>query len=59
MRNSKGRFLPGPDPDRHDFSDEERRRGWLATWERAQEEHPEWLLWLRDKVRRTSRRRKQ
>jgi hypothetical protein len=28
MRDSRGRFLPGPDRDRHAFTPEERRRGY-------------------------------
>jgi len=32
MRDAKGRFLPGPDPDRHALSQAERRKGfWVAT----------------------------
>jgi hypothetical protein len=28
MRDAKGRFLPGPDPNRHQLTREERRRGY-------------------------------
>ena len=28
MRDARGRFLPGPDPDRHEFTRAERRRGY-------------------------------
>ncbi len=28
MRDARGRFLPGPDPDRHELTREERRRGY-------------------------------
>jgi hypothetical protein len=28
MRDAKGRFLPGPDPDRHPLTRAERRRGY-------------------------------
>lgn len=28
MRDDRGRFLPGPDPDRHQLTTGERRKGW-------------------------------
>ncbi len=28
MRDARGRFLPGPDPDRHELTRAERRRGY-------------------------------
>jgi hypothetical protein len=32
MRDARGRFLPGPDPDRHQFTRRERQKGYfLAT----------------------------
>ena len=31
MCDARGRFLPGPDPDRHAFSQAERRLGYLLA----------------------------
>jgi hypothetical protein len=50
MRDAKGRFLPGPDPDRHILTRAERQKGYfyamtgkMASRVRA---------WLRKKIRR-------
>ena len=47
----RGRFQKGFDSRRHVFSYEERRRGFVTTFNLAMYERPELLRWLRDKLR--------
>jgi hypothetical protein len=55
MRDERGRFLPGPDGARHDFTDEERAAGGRATWRLAMYDRPELLRWLQRRIDRTAR----
>lgn len=50
MRDSKGRFLPGPDPDRHLLTKEEKRKGfWVAM--QFVKMPSRTRAWLRKKIR--------
>ena len=51
MRDARGRFLPGPDPDRHILTRDEKRKGYLL----ATQFYPmpsRTRAWLRSKIRR-------
>jgi hypothetical protein len=50
MRDSKGRFLPGPDPDRHVFSKAEMRKGYLLATQ-FYKIPSRVRSWLRSKIR--------
>ena len=51
MRDAKGRFLPGPDPDRHVLTRSDRQKGfWVAT--RFVQMPSRTRAWLRTKIRR-------
>jgi hypothetical protein len=50
MCDARGRFLPGPDPDRHAFSQAERRKGYLLAT-RFYRMPSRVRAWLRNKIR--------
>lgn len=51
MRDARGRFLPGPDPDRHLFTRGECQKGfWLAT--EFYRKPSRVKSWLRSEIRR-------
>ncbi len=52
-RDSRGRFLPGPDPDRHALTREERSRGGRTTFHKLMMEAPWMLKWLQRRIDRT------
>jgi hypothetical protein len=57
MRDARGRFLPGPDPDRHQFTVQERLKGYLL----ATQFYPmpsRTRAWLRNKIYRYYRERR-
>jgi hypothetical protein len=56
MRDDRGRFLPGPDRQRHVFTTDQRRKGGQTAWLRFMEDRPELLRWLQRKIDRTARR---
>jgi hypothetical protein len=48
MRDKRGRFLPGPDRDRHPLTRRERQRGFrhaLAAAVRSSPDQGAWLYW--------------
>lgn len=51
MRDAKGRFLPGPDPDRHLLTRAERQKGYLLAT-RFYKMPSRTRAWLRSKIRR-------
>jgi hypothetical protein len=55
MRDDRGRFLPGPDRQRHVLTTAERRKGGQTAWLRFMEDRPELLRWLQRKIDRTAR----
>jgi hypothetical protein len=55
MRDERGRFLPGPDAQRHAFTAAQRRRGGRTAWRRLMEDRPHLLAWLQRKIDRTAR----
>jgi hypothetical protein len=57
MRDSRGRFLPGHDADRHQFTQEQRSQGWQTTFHKLMLFEPWCLLWFAKKVRRTAKER--
>jgi hypothetical protein len=50
MRDAQGRFLPGPDPDRHQFTRAERRKGFF--WAMNGKMPSRMRAWLRQKITR-------
>jgi hypothetical protein len=50
VRDGKGRFLSGPDRDRHQFTADERSRGGRTTFRRAMDDEPWLLRWLQRKI---------
>lgn len=55
-RDAAGRFLPGPCPDRHQFTPQEQRKGGRRGFQSIMERKP-WLLpWLDRLLRREGRR---
>jgi hypothetical protein len=56
MRDAKGRFLPGPDPDRHVLSKAERQKGYLLAT-RFYRMPSRVRAWLRNKIRSYYRKR--
>ena len=50
MRDQRGRFLPGPDPDRHLLTLAERRKGYLPAT-RFYPMPSRVRTWLRKKIR--------
>jgi hypothetical protein len=58
MRDAKGRFLPGYDPDRHILSRTERQKGYEIATQFAK--MPSRVrAWLRKKIRRYYQRRQE
>ena len=55
MRDSRGRFLPGPDPDRHALTRAERRRGYrnavVSPRAGSKTDDPRVLAWVWRRVR--------
>jgi hypothetical protein len=51
MRDEKGRFLPGPDPDRHILTQQDRQKGYLIAT-RIRKMPSRTRAWLRNKIRR-------
>ena len=51
MRDARGRFLPGPDPDRHELTRAERRRGYAHATERLGSGDARVYAWLYRRVR--------
>jgi hypothetical protein len=51
----KGHFKKGRDRRRHKLTTKERRKGFATTFQKAMYEKPEWLLWLRNKIRAARR----
>jgi hypothetical protein len=49
MRDKKGRFLPGPDPDRHVFTTFDRKKGYF--WAMNGKMPSRVRAWLRKKIR--------
>jgi hypothetical protein len=49
MRDAKGRFLPGPDPDRHILTRAERQKGYF--WAMNGKMASRTRAWLRKKIR--------
>jgi hypothetical protein len=56
VRDRKGRFLSGPDWDRHQFTADERSRGGRTTFHRAMDDAPWLLRWLQRKIDATRQR---
>ena len=54
MRDPLGRFLPGPDAQRHTFTADQRRRGGQTAWRRLMEDRPELLRWLQRRINQTA-----
>ena len=53
MRDRRGRFLPGPDPDRHILTNLDRRKGyWVATQSPYRQLPSRVRAWLRKKITR-------
>jgi hypothetical protein len=51
VRDARGRFLPGPDPDRHPLNQRDRRKGYFIATQMAR--MPSRVhAWLRSKIRR-------
>jgi hypothetical protein len=51
MRDERGRFLPGPDPDKHILIRRDRRKGYFVATQMAR--MPSRVrAWLRKKIRR-------
>ncbi len=50
MRDQKGRFLPGPDPDRHILTRLDRQKGYLVATQMKQMPSRT-RAWLRKKIR--------
>jgi hypothetical protein len=57
VRDARGRWLPGPDPDRHRLTRREQRRGYRNAMKRVQES---WNLhaWLYYRIRGYYRRQR-
>jgi hypothetical protein len=55
MRDARGRWLPGPDRDRHQLTRAERRRGGQRTFEKAMLDEPWLLRWLQRRIDATRR----
>lgn len=57
MRDAQGKFLPGPDPDRHRLTKVERRRGYYAALYKSEDiRHFAWVWrkvrgWYRARAR--------
>lgn len=49
-RDANGRFLPGPDPDRHELTAAERKRGYAAARNHADPRVAAWI-WRRMRSR--------
>jgi hypothetical protein len=58
MRDSRGRFLRGADPDRHQFTQEQRSQGWQTTFNKLMLHEPWCLLWFAKKVSSTAKDRR-
>ncbi len=52
-RDGKGRFLPGPDADRHRLTRAERSRGGKTTFNKLMMETPWMLKWFQRRIDRT------
>jgi hypothetical protein len=57
-RRRRGRFRPGPDPRRHVFTPEERRRGYAHALEKLAQQSAHAYAWLWRRVRSYYRQRK-
>jgi hypothetical protein len=53
LRNP-GWFKSGHDPRRHDFTNEERRRGCQTTWRKLMADSPWMLDWLQRRISTTA-----
>jgi len=54
-RRNRGWFRKGSDPRRHEFSEDECRRGGRAGFAAVMERRPECLLWLKKRLKRQGR----